>query len=320
MDLRTRAAPKRRLPEEAIDDIGEGEDSSRDSDGSVGGAWEPSPAGSAADLAEQAVPSGDGSRNATSSVSDGSADAIVVSPPSQQIDVSSWDALEDYLANYQARTFQIFRVRTNTTATERNTKIDKTQSSAEKIPAVWDQYAKTFVCTHYGNFKSQGNSEWPRQESRRQGCRAQETIQTVAGLRKAGTKKTSILKIITDNSGSNSQPQDVHNLVAKLKASENENGPSTSGKRLKNWMAEFGVQTGNVGRSFVDDVNQKKIATCITLQTKHMRAIFEQFREVLLIDATHGTNRSKYKVFSLMAHDTFGKSQFVQHALLQNER
>ncbi|KAE9182175.1 hypothetical protein PF004_g24318 [Phytophthora fragariae] len=85
-------------------------------------------------------------------------------------------------------------------------------------------------------------------------------------------------------------------------------------------MAEFGVQTGNVGRSFVDDVNQKKIATCITLQTKHMRAIFEQFPEVLLIDATHGTNRSKYKVFSLMAHDTFGKSQFVQHALLQNER
>ncbi|EEY68313.1 uncharacterized protein PITG_22747 [Phytophthora infestans T30-4] len=44
------------------------------------------------------------------------------------------------------------------------------------------------------------------------------------------------------------------------------------------------------------------------------------FPEVLMIDATHGTNRSKYKVFSFMAHDTFGKGQFVQHALLQNER
>ncbi|GMF34450.1 unnamed protein product [Phytophthora fragariaefolia] len=85
-------------------------------------------------------------------------------------------------------------------------------------------------------------------------------------------------------------------------------------------MAEFIEQTGNVGRIFVDDVNLKKIATCITLQTKHMRALFEQFPEVLLIDATHDTNRSKYKVFSLMAHDTFGKGQFVQHALLQNER
>ncbi|ETL90853.1 hypothetical protein L917_10552, partial [Phytophthora nicotianae] len=50
-----------------------------------------------------------------------------------------------------------------------------------------------------------------------------------------------------------------------------------------------------------------KVATCITLQTKHMRQIFEQFPEVLLMDATHRTNKSKYKVFSLMAHDTFQK-------------
>ncbi|GMF22966.1 unnamed protein product [Phytophthora fragariaefolia] len=84
-------------------------------------------------------------------------------------------------------------------------------------------------------------------------------------------------------------------------------------------MAEFSEQTGNVGRIFVDDVNHKKIATCITLQTKHMRALFEQFPEILLIDATHGTDRSKYKVFSHMIRDTFGKGQFAQHALLQNE-
>eukprot|EP00644_Phytophthora_capsici_P019235 jgi/Phyca11/132981/e_gw1.284.3.1 len=51
-----------------------------------------------------------------------------------------------------------------------------------------------------------------------------------------------------------------------------------------------------------------------------MRSLFKRFPEVLLIDATHGTNRSKYKVFSFMAHDTFGKGQFVQHSLLQNER
>ncbi|EEY69056.1 uncharacterized protein PITG_23301 [Phytophthora infestans T30-4] len=51
-----------------------------------------------------------------------------------------------------------------------------------------------------------------------------------------------------------------------------------------------------------------------------MRLMFEQFPEVLLIDATHGTNASKFKVFSFMAHDVFGHGQFVQHALLQNER
>ncbi|EGZ29145.1 hypothetical protein PHYSODRAFT_246263 [Phytophthora sojae] len=41
---------------------------------------------------------------------------------------------------------------------------------------------------------------------------------------------------------------------------------------------------------------------------------------LLMVDATHGTNSSKYKVFSIMAHDVFGKGQFVQHAVVQNER
>eukprot|EP00644_Phytophthora_capsici_P007316 jgi/Phyca11/55771/gw1.21.167.1 len=51
-----------------------------------------------------------------------------------------------------------------------------------------------------------------------------------------------------------------------------------------------------------------------------MRELFDRFPEVLMIDATHGTNSSKYKVFSIMAHDVFGKGQFVQHAVVQNER
>lgn len=82
-------------------------------------------------------------------------------------------------------------------------------------------------------------------------------LRTVNELRKAGAKKTSILKFIRDNSDSNPKPQDVHNLVSKLKARENRNGPSSSAKRLKKWMAEFGDNVGNVGRIFVDDVGEK---------------------------------------------------------------
>ncbi|GMF51106.1 unnamed protein product [Phytophthora fragariaefolia] len=51
-----------------------------------------------------------------------------------------------------------------------------------------------------------------------------------------------------------------------------------------------------------------------------MVELFDRFPEVLLIDATHGTNACKYKVFSFMAHDIFGKGQYVQHAIMQNER
>ncbi|ETL81828.1 hypothetical protein L917_17927, partial [Phytophthora nicotianae] len=50
-----------------------------------------------------------------------------------------------------------------------------------------------------------------------------------------------------------------------------------------------------------------------------MREMFKRFPEVLLIDATHGTNVSKYKVFSFMTHDAFGHGQYVQHAVVQNE-
>ncbi|KAG3045143.1 hypothetical protein PC121_g21462 [Phytophthora cactorum] len=39
-----------------------------------------------------------------------------------------------------------------------------------------------------------------------------------------------------------------------------------------------------------------------------------------MIDATHGTNAPKYEVFSIVAHDAFGKGQFVQHVIVQNKR
>ncbi|GMF35331.1 unnamed protein product [Phytophthora fragariaefolia] len=105
MDLRMCAAPKRRSPEEAIEDIGESGDGSGISDGSVGTAWGPSPTLTATDSVEQALPSGDGSSNTTRSVSDGSTDSLVVSPPPQQIEFSSWDILEGSSAS--ARTPQL---------------------------------------------------------------------------------------------------------------------------------------------------------------------------------------------------------------------
>lgn len=82
-------------------------------------------------------------------------------------------------------------------------------------------------------------------------------IQTVDVLRRYGAKKTGILRFITDKYNSNPNSQDVHNLVRKLKAREIKDGPSSSEKRLKKWMKEFGDKPGNVGRIFLDDINKK---------------------------------------------------------------
>ncbi|ETO64775.1 hypothetical protein F444_17774 [Phytophthora nicotianae P1976] len=96
--------------------------------------------------------------------------------------------------------------------------------------------------------------------------------------------------------------------LRKLKEHESGSGPSASGKRLKKWVSEFGNVPGN-----------KKYGL-YTLLTKPVLSIFDQLPESLMVDVTSRKNRSKYKVFSFMAHDTFGKCKFVQHALLQNER
>ncbi|OWY91546.1 LOW QUALITY PROTEIN: hypothetical protein PHMEG_00039830, partial [Phytophthora megakarya] len=105
----------------------------------------------------------------------------------------------------------------------------------------------------------------------------------------------------------------IHNFVLRL--TKQEHTAPTSAKQVKLWMKEFTQEAGNVGGMFVDTVNNKNIATCITLQTIHMREIFDRFPEVVMIDATHGANSSKYKIFSIMARDSFGKGQFVQHAV-----
>ncbi|KAG6973671.1 hypothetical protein JG687_00000746 [Phytophthora cactorum] len=65
------------------------------------------------------------------------------------------------------------------------------------------------------------------------------------------------MKFITDNSRSTPTAQVIHKRVRKLKARETRDGSSNSDKRLKKWMKQFGDQPENVGRIFLDDVNQK---------------------------------------------------------------
>ncbi|OWZ01633.1 LOW QUALITY PROTEIN: hypothetical protein PHMEG_00026943 [Phytophthora megakarya] len=151
------------------------------------------------------------------------------------------------------------------------------------------------------------------------------TMSTVDSLRKAGAKAKSILKFLVENTNRNPALKDVQNLIQTLK--KRERGSTSCAHRLKDWMRQFCGESGNVGHIFVQRALNKKVgvvlhnfATCITLQTKHMLDIYRRFPEVLMIDATHGTNMSKYKIFSFMAYDVFGKGQYVQHAILENVR
>ncbi|EEY63330.1 uncharacterized protein PITG_23336, partial [Phytophthora infestans T30-4] len=295
MPPRPRSAPKLPLLADASDDTSD--------DAASGGSlseWEPSPSPPRVET------------TGTSSASEEAGPVCVIAPPPGETQFRSWEEFEAYFAQYQARSFQIYRTRTNTSVPVRNARIYAQGSKACKNPDEWDQYAKTYACTHYGKFRSQATSKRPRQESRASGCSAQinvcvqeinkathtfalmitkchlehnhtlneyafkshssnrvsldeSALETVDELCKAGAKKTSILKFIKDNSDSNPKPQDVHNLVRKLKAREQGLTPTSNSKRLKKWMSEFGDVSGNVGRIFVDDVGEKTAFPGVTI-------------------------------------------------------
>ncbi|KAL3660450.1 hypothetical protein V7S43_019087 [Phytophthora oleae] len=92
-------------------------------------------------------------------------------------------------------------------------------------------------------------------------------------------------------------------------------------ERLASYVNEFAALEGNAAKIFVDE---EKVLSCITLQTKHMRKAFEAFPEVLRVDAMSPSNdmstESSYRVFSLIAHDTLGNWQYVQHAIVESDR
>ncbi|POM69320.1 Hypothetical protein PHPALM_14399, partial [Phytophthora palmivora] len=272
---------------------------------------------------------------------------------------SYWGDLEAYLKSYSKRTFQIYSVRTNTPVQKRNERMEANMSCCRPIPEEFKFYNKTYVCTHYGSpRRSTGRGARPHQHSRRIGCEAQinacvreaggrkvcitkqktghnhavgeevyqhyheartvsddEVLATVQTLHRAGASRKRILEYITENTNVQPSMKDVHNLVDRLKR-ESYVFPSVE-ERIRVILEDFATQPGNLARVYS---NSEGTVECISIQSAHMRAMFDKFPEVVFIDATHDTNDNNYKLFSFMIHDAMGKGQHVQHCLLENER
>ncbi|KAL8006443.1 putative Zinc finger, SWIM-type [Plasmopara halstedii] len=91
-------------------------------------------------------------------------------------------------------------------------------------------------------------------------------------------------------------------------------------ERLFTYVNEFAAINGNAARIFIDD----EVLSSITLQTEHMRKVFEAFPEVLRVDimpqTTDNEANTNHSMFSLMAHDVLGRWQYVQHAIVESDR
>ncbi|ETM98223.1 hypothetical protein PPTG_19731 [Phytophthora nicotianae INRA-310] len=138
----------------------------------------------------------------------------------------------------------------------------------------------------------------------------------VAVLRKVGATAKGILQYLRERTGKKTNLKDVHNMVQRHNASVQ--AGLTDAQRAFAVLEDFTRQrNGNAAQVLVD--SETNIARIATFQTARMKRLFKASPEIVFVDSTHNTNANRYKLFSFMVHDVFGKGQYVHHALVDSE-
>ncbi|OWY97924.1 hypothetical protein PHMEG_00031430 [Phytophthora megakarya] len=103
-------------------------------------------------------------------------DIVTIAPTLEHTRFNSWKELENYLQEDENVTFR-FPCQKNNKATKQNRKIraSKYPDKTHLVPEEWVNYAKTYVRTHAGKYKSRGKDNRKRQQSRALQCDAKAT-------------------------------------------------------------------------------------------------------------------------------------------------
>ncbi|KAG6955470.1 hypothetical protein JG688_00011874 [Phytophthora aleatoria] len=110
------------------------------------------------------------------------------------------------------------------------------------------------------------------------------------------------MQFLRKKTGKNATLRGVHKMVTKVK--ERRRGSATTEERLEAVLRGICESRGSRASVFVDD---ERTNQTITLQTSQMRRWLKAFPEILLVDATHNTNDSRYRHFSFMVNDVYGQ-------------
>ncbi|KAG6956126.1 hypothetical protein JG687_00010794 [Phytophthora cactorum] len=107
--------------------------------------------------------------------------------------------------------------------------------------------------------------------------------------------------------------QDVHNVIARIHGDlRGEAGEDAA-------VAEFLLEFNSKDFDNVPSVNESENGAtgAISLTISHMRQMFREFPELLMIDCTQTDCRSDNQLCSLMIMDSFGAGLFVQHSIIE---
>ncbi|OWZ22432.1 hypothetical protein PHMEG_0002870 [Phytophthora megakarya] len=267
-----------------------------------------------------------------------------------------WPAFKEHMKAHEESTLQLFRMRSSTSVSHRNNDL-RGQAPANNCPdprLISDEF-KTYwvkiICTHGWKRKSRSTGQRESYFSKSTECKAdvkaavvwneqaQKSMVRVTGCntqhnhrvgRSVYDNHPSVRRVehpvilafvnVMQSAGKNVTLRDVHSMVSRMR--EGRRGSETVEQRLESLLRGFCERRGNRASVYVDD---EDLAQGITIQIRQMHRWFKVFPEVMLVDATHNTNESRYKLFSFMIHDVYGHllevpvGQYVQHSLMENE-
>ncbi|KAG3170515.1 hypothetical protein C6341_g10788 [Phytophthora cactorum] len=128
----------------------------------------------------------------------------------------------------------------------------------------------------------------------------------------SGSKASRVYDYIRDNSPHQVQIQDVYKLITKIKKSDNK---LTDEDEVAELLVECNLAAeGNVASV---EENSRGQSAVVSINSQHMRKMYQRFPELLLVDCTHKTNRYNYQLCTLMVMDQFGIGQAIQHSVIE---
>ncbi|KAG3048724.1 hypothetical protein PC121_g19310 [Phytophthora cactorum] len=126
----------------------------------------------------------------------------------------------------------------------------------------------------------------------------------------AGT--TSVFNYIRENSNHRVTMDDVHNLLRRMR----QQGAELSDDDA---VAEMIVDFNRKSSANVSSVHEsaRGDSGVISFTSGHMRAMLDNFPEMIQMDCTHKTNQYNYQLLTMFAMDQFGEGQPVQYSLIE---
>ena len=108
--------------------------------------------------------------------------------------------------------------------------------------------------------------------------------------------------------------KDLHNITTEIKKTSNK--CSDSKKTDLEKVQEIFLTAKNAHVEFLTEENQLKV---IYFQDEEMKKAFEQYPEVILVDATYKTNDLRMPPYLILTIDGNGQSEIVAIFLLTEE-